>query len=252
MKRLFPALVFLPLLLLATSPVAIGASAVTKAADTALKPFTAHYAVYMDGEQRGESTIRLERMAGGLWRYSVSVEGTSGMARLAGFEADDRSEFSVDAEGRPQLQRMQSRSKALFKSREVRADFDWNRQLANWSGDLKDDRRAPTALTGRAVNGSLLNLTLALDARGAESGQVFDYQMLDRGSSKLVEYTAQAITSVDVPAGRFEARPLRRDRLDKNRVVTAWYSDKLPPTPVRVLQSVDGKPKFELHLLRVE
>ena len=147
---------------------------------------------------------------------------------------------------------MQSRSHALFKSREVRADFDWERRLANWSGDLKDDRRAPTVLTDRAVNGSLLNLALALDAGNLGDGDVIDYQMLDRGGSKQVEYVAHPLTEINVPAGRFQARPLRRERRDKDRVVTAWYSDSLPPTPVRVLQIDAGDPAFELRLLRVE
>jgi|SRR5690606_34547520 len=217
-----------------------------------LLPFTAHYAVYLDGQQRGESTIRLERVDSDRWRYLVNVEGTSGLARLAGFEADDRSEFIIDADGQLRLQRMESHSKALFKSREVRAELDWQRRLANWSGDLKDDRRAPTALTGRAVSGPLLNLALALDAGTARNGQSFVYQMLDRGSSKQVDYIAQPIATIEVPAGRFEARPLRRDRSDRNRVVTAWYSPDLPPTPVRMLQTDDGKPSFELRLLRVD
>ena len=240
------------LLLLFASLATIGGASQAAPAGPALSPFTAHYAAYMDGEQRGESTIRLERIAGGLWRYSVSVEGTSGMARLAGFEADDRSEFIIDADGSLRLQRMESRSKALFKTRNVRADFDWERRLATWSGDIKEDRRAPTALTGRAVNGSLLNLALALDAGSLQDGDVIDYQMLDRGSSKRVDYIAQPVASVEVPAGRFDARPLRRDRSDKNRIITAWYSDGLPPTPVRLLQTDDGKPKFELRLLRID
>ncbi|MEZ5464978.1 MAG: DUF3108 domain-containing protein [Lysobacteraceae bacterium] len=223
-----------------------------KGLETRLEPFTAHYAVYMDGKQRGESTIRLQRTDNGSWRYSVSAEGTSGMAKLAGFEADDESEFRVDKDGSLRLQHMQSRSHALFKTREVRADFDWERRLANWSGDLKDDRRAPTVLTDRAVNSSLLNLALALDAEGAGDGQIVAYQMLDRGGSKPVEYVAHPLTEINVPAGRFQTRPLRRDRQDKDRVVTAWYSAELPPTPVRMLQTDRGEPKFELRLLRVD
>lgn len=223
-----------------------------KSVENQLRPFTAHYAVYVDGEQRGESVIRLEQLGDGRWRYSVSTEGTSGMARLAGFEADDRSDFLVDAAGQLRLQHLESRSHALFKTREIRADLDWTRRLANWSGDLKADRRAPTRLSDGAVNSSLLNLALALDAADARDGQAFTYQMLDRGSSKQVEYVALPVQSIEVPAGRFKARPLRRDRRDKNRVVSAWYSPQLPPTPVRMLQADNGKPKFEMRLLRID
>ncbi|HPF74754.1 MAG: DUF3108 domain-containing protein [Rhodanobacteraceae bacterium] len=240
---------FLASLVMATGAMAADTAATQR---IVIEPFTAHYAVYMDGQQRGESTIRLERTDRGSWRYSVSAEGTSGMARLAGFEADDRSEFDIGADGELRLQWMESRSKALFKSRKVSADFDWSERLAIWSGDLKDDRRAPTPLSDKAVNSSLLNLALALDAAKAGDNQVFRYQMLDRGSSKEVEYVAQRMASVEVPAGRFEARPMRRDRRDKDRVVTAWYAPNLPPTPVRLLQTDNGKPRYELRLLRID
>ncbi len=218
-------------------------------AATELRPFSAEYEVLIDGKSQGSSRMTLTEEASGSWLHSVEAKGTAGLARLSGFGANQTSHFRL-VDGRPQLLSSISRSETLIRSREVRTVFDWDAQVARWEGDLKPDQRQPTPLSPDAVNGPLLNLVLALDS-GADAGTVLRYRLFDRGSADAVDYTVGPVEPISVPAGRFEAVPVRGERPAKRRVVSAWYAPDLAPTPVRMLQVETGKPTYELRLISV-
>lgn len=216
-----------------------------------LQPFTARYAVSVDGKPQGESVMRLER-AGTGWRYRVEAVGTRGVAKLAGFELQQDNRFDV-VDGRPRLIEATSSSDALFRHREIRTVFDWQRGQARWEGDVDKDRRGPEPLTPDATNGALLNLMLALDsAEKPPAGQVLRYQQYEKGEAKPVEYVVGTEQVVDTPFGTVKAVALRYDRPQKRKTTTAWYAESVPLTPVRVLQTEDGKAKYELKLLGLQ
>lgn len=230
------------------------ATGIAAAADTpaaTLEPFVAHYSVHLDGRERGRSTLSLERGTGDTWRYTLRAEGTRGLARLAGFEAEQTSVFVLEG-GAPRLQRSLSTREALVGGREVETVFDWVLGEARWHGDVDADRRGPVALTSNAVNAHLLNLALALDVHGHAPGDVVRYRLIERGRADAVAYTIGPAERLPTPLGELHAIPLTSEQPEKSRVTTAWYAPGLPPTPVRVLRTRDGKPEYELRLLSIE
>ena len=216
-----------------------------------LQAFTAHYSVHTDGRERGRSSISLEPGTGDTWRYTLKAEGTRGLARWAGVEAEQVSVFVLQ-DGSPRLQRSLSTREALVGGREVETVFDWVLGEARWEGDVDEDRRGPVALTRNAVNAQLLNLALALDARGPAPGETLRDRRVERGRAGPVSDTIGAPERLDTPLGALDATPLTSEQADKQRTTTAWYAPGLPPTPVRVLRTRDGKPEFELRLLSLE
>lgn len=217
---------------------------------TELAPFTATYEVYLKGDYQGSGVITLARAGGERWRLTLDAEAERGLGRLAGYSAEQITEFVRDADGLRPL-RATADSQALFRDRHSETVFDWAAGEARFSGDVDDDRRGPVALTDGAMNGQLINVALALAAPRRDAGSELRYALVDRGRSRPVTYRVLAPEAVEVPYGRIEAIPMRSDEPARERTTTAWYSPDLPPTPVRVLQVRRGKPHYELRLVSV-
>ncbi len=215
-----------------------------------LRAFEATYDVYIDGKAQGRSDMRLLEETPGHWLHTVEAKGTSGLARLSGFTATQTTRFQI-VDGRPRLHSAQAKSEYLIRSREVNTQFDWEAGVARWEGDLNDDQRASTPLSERAVNAALLNVLLAVDSTAAATTSKLEYRLFERGSAEVVDYVVGPAATIKVPAGEFEAVPLRGERPAKKRVITAWYAANLPPTPVRLQQIEEGKPSYELKLVSV-
>lgn len=216
----------------------------------ALEPFRAVYEVRHEGKRRGESTLELQRTDDG-WRYTLDAEATRGLARLSGFAARQVTEFRI-VDGRPRLLRSLSRNTVLLREREVLATFDWSTGDARWTGDVKPERRGPVPLGKAPLNAHLLNLVMAVDIRGQAPGDLLRYRVLERGRADRAEYRVGEPEPLQVPFGTFHAIPATSIEPEKRRTTTAWYGPGLPATPLRVLQVRDGKPRFELRLLRIE
>jgi hypothetical protein len=235
-----------------TLPLLAAALALPGAALAAvLQPFEARYEVWLNGKRQGESTISLLQLPDGRWRHRLDAAGTAGLARLAGAEAQQDSDFSL-VDSRPRLDVARARSEAALRRREVRTEFDWQRGEARWDGDVKADQRGPVPLERGATNGPLLNMLLALDVSAASAGSRLSYPLFERGRLSHQEYRVGGLEMVQIPAGRFEAIPVVTERPAKQRTTTLWFAPGMPPTPVRMLQTENGKPKYELRLIGVK
>jgi hypothetical protein len=238
MSRLLPSL-------LACAALCAGAMPTQAAAP---QPFRAEYAVYVDGKPAGESTMELVATAAGHWQHRLSASGTRGLAKLARFRTDQIA--SIDfVDDRPRLLGAEMTQRSLVRDRDLQVEVDWKSGTIRWIGDIDEDEPAKRPLDGRPSVGSSLNLQLAFDARSATPGTRVDYVLHDRGRRRELDYVAGAAQVVEVPAGRFTAIPMRGERAEKQRVTIAWYDPALPPTPVRVLQTEEGKEKYELRLV---
>ena len=211
------------------------------------QPFRAEYEVHVDGKRAGESVIELVATAAGHWQHRLSATGTRGLARLARFSTTQIA--SVDfVDGRPRLLAAEMQSRSLVRDRDLQLEIDWNAGRVRWIGDIEKGEPAQRALDGQPATGSSLNLQLGFDAAQAAPGTRVHYVLHDRGRRRDLDYVAGQPEAVEVPAGRFSAVPMRGERAEKQRVTIAWYDPALPPTPVRVLQTEEGKEKYELRL----
>jgi hypothetical protein len=218
---------------------------------SALQPFVARYEVFRDGKSQGEAVMRLEQVGGSRWKFSSEVRGTSGMARLSGFEMSERTEFELLADGGLKPLTASAEGGISLRRRSIVTEFDYARNEVRWSGDAKPDQRGPAPLSERTVNPQILNLALAQQLRAGAEGSI-RLDLVNRGDSDPVEYRIGAKESVSVPLGTREAITLQHRRTDKDRVITLWIDPNLPPAPLRVLQREDGKDAYELRLIAIE
>ena len=233
----------------AAAALALGAAAEPAAAG-ALEPFVARYEVLRDGKAQGEAVMRLERIADARWRFASEVRGTSGMARLSGFQMTESTEFEALADGRLKPLSAQSEGGISLRKRSIGTVFDWQAGEVRWTGDARPERRGPAPLGPDTVNPQLLNLALAQRLQaGAQATIRLD--LVNRGDSDPVEYRLRGPETVSVPLGSREALALFHRRSDKDREITLWIDPTLPPAPLRVLQREDGRDAFELRLLEL-
>ncbi|MBD8528131.1 DUF3108 domain-containing protein [Pseudomarimonas arenosa] len=233
--------------------VALAVPSALRAEDTMpdrLQPFRADYLVRVDGKDAGESRIELQQLAATRYQHRVYALGTRGLAKLAGFRTDQSAELELLAAG-PRLTRAEMSAKSLLRDRDLSVRFDWLSRQIHWQGDIDDSKPRIAPLQGTPATGSSLNLQLGLAAQQQPAGARLEFVLHDRGEAKPLDYTIGEAETIEVPAGRFRAIPIRGERHDKQRITTAWYAAGLPPTPVRVLQTERGKEKFELRLQQV-
>ncbi|MBK9493523.1 MAG: DUF3108 domain-containing protein [Aquimonas sp.] len=220
-----------------------------------LEPFTAYYQVFEGGKAQGEASLQLSSAGPGQWRYDMNVRGTSGLARMAGFEMQQSTLLREDGDRLIALS-AHSEGGVVFKRKVIETHFDWTRREVRWSGDVKSDQRGPVTLQEDSVSGQALNLLVSREAgAGIAAGVGLRYHLVERGKAKAVAYIARAEEVVDVPAGRFRAQPLtyNRGEGEHQKDTTVWISRELGiPTPVRVLQREEGEDAFEMRLVRVE
>ena len=207
----------------------------------AVEPFTADYQVYFQGSPQGAGTMRLARLDGNRWKYSLDIKGTSGMAAIAGADIAQSTTFEVvDGQWRP-LAGSDS-SKMLFKHSSKTATYDWDAGVARWSGDVKPERAGPVRLRAGDMDAMLLNLALARDVA---AGKPLTYRLVDNGRAKQHHFTVAGQESITVDGQSRQATKVVRTDGDKQTI--AWVVDGLP-VPARLLQREDGRDELDLRI----
>ena len=128
-----------------------------------LEPFTAYYQVFEGGKAQGEASLQLSSAGPGQWRYDMNVRGTSGLARMAGFEMQQSTLLREDGDRLIALS-AHSEGGVVFKRKVIETHFDWTRREVRWSGDVKSDQRGPVTLQEDSVSGQALNLLVSREA----------------------------------------------------------------------------------------
>jgi hypothetical protein len=213
--------------------IAVGALALTSLPAMALEPFTAQYqANYMGVQAPG--TMTLAKADGNTWKYSLDVR--SPMAAL--------SQNTVFDETGGRLRPLSSKdsSALLVKKRNVQANYDWTRNQATWTGDIKPDRAGPVALKAGDMDALLINLAIARDLA---AGKPLKYRMVDEGRIKQLGYKEEGKESVTVGGKSYEATKVSRVDGKKEQVV--WIVKDFP-VPVRLLQREDGRDALDLTI----
>ena len=203
----------------------------------ALKPFNADYtANYMGLEASGRMT--LDASGGNRWTYTLQIQ--SAVAQLSQSTVFDEN----GGNWRP-LSGHDS-SSVLIKKSDKQATYDWSRNQATWSGDVKDDRKGPVALRAGDLDAMLLNLAIVRDVHGGD--KALDYRMVDEGKGKDMTYRVAGKEAVSI-AGK-QRQATRVEGTDGSRQTVLWVVDDVP-VPVRILRRHDGKDEMDLRLRAV-
>ena len=216
---------------------ALLAAAAAPAADTpTLKPFNADYAASYMGME-GNALMSLAPAGEGRWKYTLSIR--SSLASLS------QSTLFDEHGGQWRPLSGTDTASVLIRKTDKRANYDWNRGIATWSGDVKPDRTGPVKLQPGDLDAMLVNLAIARDAA---AGKPLHYRMVDEGRAKDMDYTVAGKEQITIAGKARQATKFSRTDGNKQQIV--WVVDGLP-VPARILQRKDGRDEIDLQLKAV-
>lgn len=214
-----------------------------------LVAFSGTYAAHYRGKPAGDATLSLRQLADGMWEARLDVRGNRGVIGVLGLNLVQTTRFErlPDGQFRPQTQ--QTVRKGLFVGKSVTGRYDWNQQLAHWSGDIDRKRRQPVPLQPGDLSALLINLAVVRDA---SPGVVLRYRFADAGRSREYHYkAAERPAPVTVQDLSYEALHLWRTNSREGDATEFWIAPGIP-TPIRILQQEDGRPGIDLQLVQYE
>lgn len=198
-----------------------------------VKPFTADYQANYMGIQ-GVGRMVLAQAAGNRWRYSLDIGGS--MANL------NQTTVFEDSNGQWRPISNSDSSELLVKRKQKKATYDWSRNEARWSGDVKADRAGPVKLQSGDLDAMLINLAIARDV---SAGKPLHYRMVDDGRVKELTYQVAGKETITVGGKARQATKVTRVDGDKQEVL--WVIDGMP-VPARILRRKDGQDEMDLRL----
>jgi hypothetical protein len=203
---------------------------------TPVKPFTADYQANYMGMQ-ANARMTLAAAGANRWKYNLSVDGSvATLSQTTVFEERDGHYRPLSGS---------DVSRLLIKKVDKSANYDWNKGVATWSGDVKPDRAGPVKLQAGDMDGMLLNLALARDV---VAGKPLKYRMVDDGRAKELTYSVSGKEQITVDGKPRQATKVVRTDGEKQTI--AWVVEGLP-VPARILQRRNGKDEMDLRIKSV-
>jgi len=224
--------------LLATGALLLAGAAASTA--WALEPFSANYDARFMGMQ-ADGTMTLEKQAGDRWEYRMEVAGMGArLVQSTTFQERDgrwRPLTSEDSQvGESGLAAM------LVRNKTVKASYDWDDNVARWSGDVDEDEKGPVRLQPGDMDGMLINLAVVRDVA---AGRPLEYRLVEDGRARAQQFQVDGTETITVAGEQHEAT--RVVRTSGRREITAWIVEGMP-APARILQKRNGRDHIDLRL----
>ena len=220
-------------------------------AESTIEPppeFSARYDVRKAGLTLGHAELRFRRPAESRYLYRLSIR-PSGIAGL--FYSSTVREMSIGRirpDGfRPDVYRYNRSGGDEDRRAELR--FDWD--ALSVVNDI-EQRPWRMDITRDTIDRVISPLQLMHDLAGRAGDDELTYRIADGGQLKTYTLRIGEETSVDTPAGRFDALTIRRSDTDSDRETTLWVAPALRYLAVRVEQREDGERNFRMVLNTVD
>ena len=209
----------------------------------ALHPFVAQYQVFNHGHSLGTATMQVVALDHGRWRVDLTMKG-GGLLRITGLNLQQSTVFDV-VDGRYRPLGQSTVKRAFLSTRKSTGGYDWATRSAQWSGDVKDTRRAPVPLQDGDMSGLLINLAIIRDAK---PGAALHYRFVDDGRAREQDYVV-AMQTQAIQVGDLSFDALRVDRGNAGSEQTSVWVAAGVPTPLRMLQTENGETGLDLVLV---
>ncbi len=212
---------------------AIAASALASLPAAAIEAFTADYQASAMGMQ-GEGQMSITAQGNNRWQYSLSIKNS----------LVDLTQKTIFDEQKGWLRPLSSSdlSRLLVKKKTVNTNFDWAKNQASWSGDVKPDRAGPVALQAGDMDALLVNLAIVRDVA---AGKPLNYRMIENGKARPMSYEVAGKEKITI--GKESREATKVVRTSGKKQIIAWIVAGIP-VPARILQREDGQDSIDLQI----
>lgn len=218
---------------IATAVLATSLLAVASAPVAAVEAFTADYQANAMGMQ-GNGQMSITSQGNNRWQYSLTIKNS----------LVDLSQKTVFEDDGGMLRPLSSSdvSRLLVKKKSVNTVFDWSKNQAVWTGDVKPERAGPVALKPGDMDALLVNLAIVRDVA---AGKPLNYRMVENGNAKAMSYQVAGKEKITVGGKSRDATKVVRTSGKKEMIV--WIVAGMP-VPARILQREDGQDSYDLQI----
>ena len=218
---------------IAIGAIAAGLLAVASAPAAAVQAFSADYEANAMGMQ-GNGHMSITAQGNDRWQYSLTIRNS----------LVDLSQSTVFDEQAGWLRPLSSTdlSRLLVKKKAVNTSFDWGKNQATWTGDVKPGRAGPVALQPGDMDALLINLAIV---RNVAAGKPLNYRMVENGSAKPMNYRVVGKEKITIGGKSRDATKVSRTSGSKEILV--WVVPGMP-VPARILQREDGQDSYDLQI----
>ena len=218
---------------IAIGAIAAGLLAVASAPAAAVQAFSADYEANAMGMQ-GNGHMSITAQGNDRWQYSLTIRNS----------LVDLSQSTVFDEQEGWLRPLSSTdlSRLLVKKKAVNTSFDWGKNQATWTGDVKPGRAGPVALQAGDMDALLVNLAIVRDVA---AGKPLNYRMVENGSAKPMNYRVVGKEKITIGGKSRDATKVSRTSGSKEILV--WVVPGMP-VPARILQREDGQDSIDLQV----
>ena len=218
---------------IAIGAIAAGLLAAASAPAAAVQAFSAEYEANAMGMQ-GNGHMSITAQGNDRWQYSLTIKNS----------LVDLSQSTVFDEQDGWLRPLSSTdlSRLLVKKKSVNTSFDWSKNQATWSGDVKPGRAGPVALQAGDMDALLVNLAIVRDVA---AGKPLNYRMVENGNAKPMNY--QVVGKEKITIGGKSRDATKVSRTSGNKEIIVWVVPSMP-VPVRILQREDGQDSIDLQV----
>ncbi len=212
---------------------AAGLLAAASAPAVAMQAFSADYQANAMGMQ-GNGHMAITAQGNDRWQYTLTIKNS----------LVDLSQSTVFDEQKGWLRPLSSSdlSRLLVKKKAVSTLFDWSKNQATWSGDVKPGRAGPVALKTGDMDALLVNLALVRDVA---AGKPLNYRMVENGNAKPMNY--QVVGKEKITIGGKSHDATKVSRVSGNKEIVVWVVPGMP-VPARILQREDGQDSIDLQV----
>lgn len=207
--------------------------AIASAPAAAVQAFTADYQATAMGMQ-GDGHMSITAQGNDRWQYKLTIKNS----------LVDLSQATVFDEQNGWLRPLSSSdlSRLLVKKKAVNTNFDWDKNQATWSGDVKPDRAGPVTLKTGDMDALLVNLAIVRDVA---AGKPLNYRMVENGNAKAMNYQIAGKEKITIGGKSRDATKVVRTSGNKELIV--WVVPSMP-VPARILQREDGQDSIDLQV----
>lgn len=199
----------------------------------AMQAFSADYQANAMGMQ-GNGHMSITAQGNDRWQYTLTIRNS----------LVDLSQSTIFDEQDGWLRPLSSSdlSRLLVKKKAVNTSFDWSKNQATWSGDVKPERAGPVALKTGDMDALLVNLALVRDVA---AGKPLNYRMVENGNARPMNYRVVGKEKITIGGKSRDATKVSRTSGSKEIIV--WVVPGMP-VPARILQREDGQDSIDLQV----
>jgi hypothetical protein len=206
-----------------------------------LAPFTVDFAVTWKGVNAGTSSLRLERLGPGRWRYTTR-NNARGLARLVfPGEITQVSEFTLNGAVRPQ--RFRGDDGSSDTARDIHLEFDW---AAGRVRGVAERQSVDLALQPGMQDPMSVQIALMVDL--AAGREPTGFWLVDKSRIKDYDYRSEGTARVATEAGEFDTVIWSSRRPGSDRLTRVWYAPSLGYLPVRAERTRGGRTEIAMTL----